>query len=332
MVGNLRRIMISIRRYYSEHLGLIIDKEKEPCLGLIARVGDQVQLERMMKLVLGCAVNGPERGKNIARILEMETMIRTELLTIINDMEMEKTLRKMRISCRKSKQDKKMLRQNSKDSGIVIDGEHTSNIEMVDFECQLDGYLESAFGEDEKMRKTQTRTVSTHTNKTTMEDFECQFDNQSNKTSDVIDVDECLFIIKKVDKSVNTDTVTKVDAQTDPVFDDLLEVEDLNKKVSDHEKLIFDKESALSALQNKLKEKEIKARTKAKRLMKTSKENEALKMTLRILTEEADNLRVDMKGKEELEKRFHELESSLSKLQCIHTKFYKFHIFRNSTR
>merc|ERR1711915_1036251 len=52
-------------------------------------------------------------------------------------------------------------------------------------------------------------------------------------------------------------------------------------------------------------------RTKAKRLMKTSKENEALKMSLRILTEEADNLRVDMKGKEELEKRFHELESSL---------------------
>jgi hypothetical protein len=55
MQGNLKRIMVAIHGYYSRHLGLVLSKEREPVLGLIARVGDQVQLEKMMQLVLGCA-------------------------------------------------------------------------------------------------------------------------------------------------------------------------------------------------------------------------------------------------------------------------------------
>jgi len=97
MVGNLKRIMISIRSYYHQHIGLVIDKEKEPCLGLIARIGDKSQLDKLMKLVLACALNGPEKKKNIERILEMDAVMRTELIKIINSMDIERTLINMRM-------------------------------------------------------------------------------------------------------------------------------------------------------------------------------------------------------------------------------------------
>ena len=126
MKGNLKRIMIAIRGYYSGHLGLVLSKEREPVLGLIARVGDQVEVEKMMQLVLGCAVTGRERGRHISRILSLEKEMKTEILLAVKGLQLEVTLLNITLA-RKQYVNKKekakycMGRKNSDDSGIVSD-------------------------------------------------------------------------------------------------------------------------------------------------------------------------------------------------------------------
>ena len=71
MQGNLKRIMVAIRGYYSGQLGIVLSKEKEPSVGLLARLGDKKELEKMLRLVLGCAVTGTARSAHINRILSM---------------------------------------------------------------------------------------------------------------------------------------------------------------------------------------------------------------------------------------------------------------------
>ena len=98
MQGNLKRIMVAIRGQYSRHLGLVLSKEREPVLGLIARVGDQVQLEKMMRLVLGCAVTGHERGRHIRKILSLDKEMKTNILFEVKSLELEVTLLNMKLA------------------------------------------------------------------------------------------------------------------------------------------------------------------------------------------------------------------------------------------
>jgi hypothetical protein len=125
MQGNLKRIMVAIRGYYSWHLGLVLSKEREPVLGLIARVGDQVQMEKMKQLVLGCAVTGQERGRHIRNILSLEKKMKTEILLKVKSLKLEVTLLTIKVAGRKTmdiykKKEEFNMRKDSNDSGIVL--------------------------------------------------------------------------------------------------------------------------------------------------------------------------------------------------------------------
>jgi hypothetical protein len=47
------------------YLETVLNKTKGPVLGLIARVGDQGELEKRFELVLLCTVIGSGRGKHL---------------------------------------------------------------------------------------------------------------------------------------------------------------------------------------------------------------------------------------------------------------------------
>ena len=101
MKGNLNRIMVAIRGYYLRHLGLVLSKEREPVLGLIARVGEQVELNKMLLLILGCAVTCPERGRHIRRILGLGKVLKTEMLLAIKSLDLEVTLLNLNVVLKK---------------------------------------------------------------------------------------------------------------------------------------------------------------------------------------------------------------------------------------
>ena len=126
MQGNLKRIMVAIRGYYSRHLGLVLSKEREPVLGLMARVGDQVQLEKMMRLVLGCAVSGQERGRHIRKMLSLEKEMKTKILFEVKSLELEVTLLNIKLAGKEpmdiyNKKEEFIMRNYSTDSGIISD-------------------------------------------------------------------------------------------------------------------------------------------------------------------------------------------------------------------
>ena len=165
MQGNLKRIMVAIRGYYSRHLGLVLSKEREPVLGLIARVGDQVQLEKMMWLVLGCAVSAQERGRHIRKMFSLEKEMKTKILFEVKSLELEVTLLNIKLAGREPmdidiRKDTFIMRKDSNDSGIVSDddlddsamitSESVTIISKADFSCQHDEFFETTFDEHDK--------------------------------------------------------------------------------------------------------------------------------------------------------------------------------------
>ena len=72
---DLERIVRSIQTYYKHHLGLVLDQDRVPHLGQLARNGRDGGVEhwdnvdKMIVLVLGCAVTCPHRKQHIDKIL-----------------------------------------------------------------------------------------------------------------------------------------------------------------------------------------------------------------------------------------------------------------------
>lgn len=72
---DLERIVRSVQAYYRHHLGLVLDPARVPDLGQLARHGrddggeDSDNVDRMIGLVLGCAVTCPNRKLHIDKIL-----------------------------------------------------------------------------------------------------------------------------------------------------------------------------------------------------------------------------------------------------------------------
>jgi len=332
MTGNLRRIMISLRSYYYQHIGLVIDKEKEPCLELIARVGDKSQLEKLMKLILACALNGPEKKKNIQRILEMDAAMRTELIKVINSMDIERTLLNMQMLSKYTKQQTKRMikidRQDSHDSGTVEDeessyGSDINRIEKVDFECQHDGYFETSFEKDELFKPKETTTCFTNTDEPKMEDFGCQFNGVMDKTSDVVDIDECLMIMEKRDASVGTSIISTADAQTEPVFNDLENILKLNQQIEYLEKHLSERITDQIQIEDRMRDKERFNVELKKQLDQAQQEQKSLMTSLRMAEEKIANLRSDIMDKEEIEKKTHAFEKKLELLMKENTQMEK---------
>merc|ERR1719431_2271610 len=122
--------MIALRGYYSRYLGLVITKEREPVLGLIARVGDKVELEKMLLLVLGCAVTCQGRGRHIKKILGLEKELKTRILLAVSSLKLEAAYlninivgkRKQEINYKDEDEDV-TARKDSNDSGILCDND-----------------------------------------------------------------------------------------------------------------------------------------------------------------------------------------------------------------
>jgi len=240
MKGNLERLLKSVQGYYRLHLGLILERIRIPDLVKIARTGDPVEVDRMIVLVLGCAVTCPERGGHITRILSSGSKMKTEILNQITSLGLERTFlnlkmteaslkMKMKSSTVANYSDERYHRERKCDidSGIEDDQYHKNCIHQINLTniqaltSSNSGVLETSFEVDSVIDPENESTKSC-----SKVDFSCQFDaNYYMKTSEIIDVDD------EICEDFDFYDHEMVDESLDPIFGDKSLMETLKNEI-----------------------------------------------------------------------------------------------------
>lgn len=84
---NLKKIVDSIVFYYTDVLELIVDDHLKPEVMKIAEMNDVVELEKLLKLVLGLAVNCSEKQSYITQIMDMEENVQQNIMKALQEIE-----------------------------------------------------------------------------------------------------------------------------------------------------------------------------------------------------------------------------------------------------
>lgn len=85
--SNLKKIVDSVVLYYSDVLDLSLDANLKPEVIKIAEVNDVKELEKLLKLILGLAVNCNEKQNYITQIMEMEENVQQNIMKALQDIE-----------------------------------------------------------------------------------------------------------------------------------------------------------------------------------------------------------------------------------------------------
>jgi protein HOOK3 len=85
--SNLKKIVDSVVLYYSDVLDLSLDAHLKPEVLKIAESNDVVELEKLLKLILGLAVNCSEKQNYITQIMEMEETVQQNIMKALQDIE-----------------------------------------------------------------------------------------------------------------------------------------------------------------------------------------------------------------------------------------------------
>ena len=85
--SNLKKIVDSVVLYYSDVLDLSLDAHLKPEVLKIAESNDVIELEKLLKLILGLAVNCNEKQNYITQIMEMEESVQQNIMKALQDIE-----------------------------------------------------------------------------------------------------------------------------------------------------------------------------------------------------------------------------------------------------
>ena len=119
------------------------------------------------------------------------------------------------------------------------------------------------------------------------------------------------------DAATDSYKVPRVNASTDPIFQDTVTINTLEHKVGELEQMVLKmlgQDATISDLQKQIRKLEKMCGVANLRYKKSKQDSEELKMALRILKEEADNLREDlnrMNDDERVDERINSLHSKL---------------------
>lgn len=83
----MKKIVDSIVLYYTDELDLSLDVHLKPEVLRIAEMNDIVELEKLLKLILGIAVNCSQKQSFITQIMEMEENVQQNIMKALQDIE-----------------------------------------------------------------------------------------------------------------------------------------------------------------------------------------------------------------------------------------------------
>lgn len=85
--SNLKKIVDCVVLYYSDELELTLNIDLLPEVMKIAEENDIIELGKLLKLILGLAVNCDEKQKYITQIMEMEEQVQQNIMRALQDIE-----------------------------------------------------------------------------------------------------------------------------------------------------------------------------------------------------------------------------------------------------
>ena len=77
MKGNLVRVVRCLTGYYRQQLGLLLHTRRMPDLTQLARLGEEEEVDTLIRLILGVAVTCSHRANHIKMILSLNIKVRT---------------------------------------------------------------------------------------------------------------------------------------------------------------------------------------------------------------------------------------------------------------
>ena len=75
MKGNLSRVVKCLTGYYRHQLGLLLHPSRKADLGQLARLGQEEEVDSLVRLILGVAVTCSQRAAHIKLILSLDIQV-----------------------------------------------------------------------------------------------------------------------------------------------------------------------------------------------------------------------------------------------------------------
>ncbi|RZB40391.1 hook [Asbolus verrucosus] len=86
-VSNLKKILEAVTEYYQDVLTLQLLEEGRPDVTEIGANNNTVQLAKLLRLILGCAINCERKQEYITKIMEMEESVQQNIMQAIQQLE-----------------------------------------------------------------------------------------------------------------------------------------------------------------------------------------------------------------------------------------------------
>ncbi|KAG5898850.1 hypothetical protein JTB14_014277 [Gonioctena quinquepunctata] len=86
-ISNLKKVVEAVIEYYQDVLTLQILEVGRPDVTKIGESSDPVQLAKLLRLILGCAINCDRKQEYITMIMEMEESIQQNIMQAIQQLE-----------------------------------------------------------------------------------------------------------------------------------------------------------------------------------------------------------------------------------------------------
>lgn len=86
-VSNLKKIVEAVMEYYSESLNQPLSGYIRPDASKIGEHSDPIELQRLLQLILGCAVNCIHKQQYITQIMKMEVAVQQAIMQNIQELE-----------------------------------------------------------------------------------------------------------------------------------------------------------------------------------------------------------------------------------------------------
>lgn len=147
----MKKVVDSVVQYYSEELDLSLEANLKPEVMKIAEHNDIKEMEKLLKLVLGLAVNCNEKQTYITQIMDMEESVQRNIMKALQEIEniggpssARNSLNLSNEQATTIKDDREMLAQqcHEKDNkiSILLDEKITLQQEIQRLQMQVDKY------------------------------------------------------------------------------------------------------------------------------------------------------------------------------------------------
>lgn len=85
--SNLKKVIEGVYDYYTDVLSYTLSNYARPDAIRIAEKCDMIELERLLQLILGCAVNCAEKQSYIKQIMCLEESLQQNIMNALQDLE-----------------------------------------------------------------------------------------------------------------------------------------------------------------------------------------------------------------------------------------------------